>query len=569
MRILNELFKTNSFKSTNTSMSKNLSDLSGRKGLEKNLFEELGKAASASGTPSESDLELLRQEFLVGKSSVYGTVSFYDFLKPENQGKKVYVCNGSSCLTAGTQPALTAKLNNHFSKNEIGEMCCLGRCHENSSFHIDGHNYSGNDIDEISSIKEKKKFTAEKYNVGNKGTAILTAAYPAVSDYYSIFTDVLKKDATALLEELKLSGLRGRGGAGFSMAFKLDSCRNVKGATKFSVCNADEGDPGAYSDRYIMEERPHALLMGMMIAGFITGASFGVVYIRGEYPESIAIITDAISALRDAKLLGKNINGSGFDFEFKVIKAQGAYICGEETALLSSIEGQRPEVRTRPPYPTQQGLFNKPTVVNNVETLANLPFIMKYGGKAFAAIGTQKSTGTKLISLDGYFKRPGIYEVDMGTPLRTVIDELGGGYKSPVKAMHIGGPLGGLVPISKIDSLTVDFDSFAKEGFLLGHASVVCLPENFPLIAYIEHLFRFTAHESCGKCFPCRIGSTRGYEMVDKARTTDYKLDRELMNDLLETLETGSLCALGGGLPLPIKNALKYFDQELNQYFEK
>ena len=247
----------------------------------------------------------------------------------------------------------------------------------------------------------------------------------------------------------------------------------------------------------------------------------------------------------------------------------GAYICGEETALLSSIEGQRPEVRTRPPYPTQQGLFNKPTVVNNVETLANLPFIMKNGGKAYAAIGTPKSTGTKLVSLDGHFNRPGIYEVDMGTPLRKVIDELAGGFRTKVKAMHIGGPLGGLVPVSKIDELTVDFDSFSKAGFLLGHASVVCIPDDYPLIGYIEHLFRFTAHESCGKCFPCRIGSTRGYELVDKARTSDFKIDQTLFSDLLETLETGSLCALGGGLPLPVKNALRYFEDELSPYFKK
>jgi len=204
-----------------------------------------------------------------------------------------------------------------------------------------------------------------------------------------------------------------------------------------------------------------------------------------------------------------------------------------------------------------------------VETLANLPFIMKHGGKAFAFIGTAKSTGTKLISLDGHFNRPGIYEADMGTPLRKVIDDLGGGFRVPVKAMHIGGPLGGLVPIAKIDDLTIDFDSFASEGFLLGHASVVCIPENYPLINYIEHLFRFTAHESCGKCFPCRLGSTRGYEMIDKARNSDYKMDRVLMDDLLETLEVGSLCALGGGLPLPIKNALKYFEAELAPYFKK
>ena len=550
-------------------MSKNLSELSGRKGLSKNLFEELGIAAQHTGTPDLNSLEKLSASFLVGKSNLYGSVSFYDFLKPENQGKKVYVCNGSSCLTAGTQDKLLEKLGQHYKQEEIGEMCCLGRCHENSSFHIDGKNYSGNDIDQITSIKNDHTATRETYNVGSIGTPILTSPYGPVNTYYQIFKDCLQKPASQLLAELKDSGLRGRGGAGFSMAFKLESCRNQTDETKFIVCNADEGDPGAYSDRYIMEQRPHSLLMGMMIAGYIAGAKYGVVYIRGEYPESVDIINDAVADLRKANLLGENIEGSGFDYQFKVIKAQGAYICGEETALLSSIEGQRPEVRVRPPYPTQQGLFNKPTVVNNVETLANLPFIMSKGGKAFAAIGTQKSTGTKLISLDGFFNTPGIYEVDMGTPLKDVIYGLGGGFRSPVKAMHIGGPLGGLVPVSEIDKLTVDFDSFAREGFLLGHASVVCIPQDYPIIAYMEHLFRFTAHESCGKCFPCRLGSTRGYEMLAKAQNEDYKMDITLMRDLLETLETGSLCALGGGLPLPIKNAMKYFETELAPFFNK
>lgn len=550
-------------------MSKNISALSGRKGVEKNLFEELSRAASQTGTPTMDDLDKLREEFLVGKATVYGAVSFYDFLRPENKGKKVYVCNGSACMTAGTQEQVKNKLARHFSKDEIGEMCCLGRCHENNAFHIDGKNYSGKDIESLTSIQNKKTSTSERYQVGSKGAAILTSDYGDIKLYYGIFTKALKQSSESLLAALKDSGLRGRGGAGFSMAFKLESCLKAEGDTKFIVCNADEGDPGAFSDRYIMEQRPHAMLMGMMLAGYITGARYGVVYIRGEYPESVEIVKDAVQMLRNEKLLGENINGSTFNFEFKIIKAQGAYICGEETALLSSIEGQRPEVRVRPPYPTQIGLFNKPTVVNNVETLANLPYIFKEGGKKFAAIGTSKSTGTKLLSLDGHFNRPGIYEVDMGTPLRVVVDELGGGFRIPVKAMHIGGPLGGLVPVSKIDSLTVDFDSFAREGFLLGHASIVCIPQDYPLIAYLEHLFRFTAHESCGKCFPCRLGSTRGYEMIDKARTGSYKIDKNLMNDLLETLETGSLCALGGGLPLPIKNALKYFDTELAPYFEK
>lgn len=549
-------------------MSKNLSELSGRKGLQENLFEELGIAARATGTPDEETLEALAREYLIGNANLYGSVSFYDFLKPENKGKKVYVCNGSACLTAGTQPALLDKLSQHYTSDEIGEMCCLGRCHENSSFHIGGRNYSGQDIDHIDEIKSTSRRTIEKYNVGSIGTPILTAPYGSVDAYYTIFESCLKRDPVELLGELRESGVRGRGGAGFSMAFKLDSCRQQNSDIKFIVCNADEGDPGAFSDRYIMEQRPHSLLMGMMMAGYITGAAAGVVYIRGEYPESVDIITEAIADIRDKGFLGKNIKGSGFDFEFKVIKAQGAYICGEETALLSSIEGQRPEVRTRPPYPTQQGLFNRPTVVNNVETLANLPYIMQHGGKAFASIGTAKSTGTKLISLDSYFNTPGLYEVDMGTPLHDVVYKLGGGFRKPVKAMHIGGPLGGLVPVTEIPKLTVDFDSFAREGFLLGHASVVCIPEDFPIVQYIEHLFRFTAHESCGKCFPCRLGSTRGYEMLAKAQQGSYKIEKTLMTDLLETLETGSLCALGGGLPLPVKNAMKYFETELAPYFK-
>lgn len=549
-------------------MSKNISHLAGRKGLSNPLFEQLGRAAEATGTPSRAEMERLQEEFLIGKANVYGTVSFYDFMKAENQGKKVYVCNGSACLAANTQEGLKSQLKNHFPEAEIGEMCCLGRCHENSAFHYQGRNYSGAAAQQLPEIVKGGVAIADQYQVGHIGTPILTAPYPAVEEYYRLLADCFAMGPEGVLEQVQQSGLRGRGGAGFSMAFKLASCRAAASDTKFVVCNADEGDPGAYSDRYLMEERPHALLLGMMIAAYVIGARYGVLYIRAEYPESIAIIQQAVEELGRGGYLGENILGSGFDFDFKIIKAQGAYICGEETALLSSLEGQRPEVRVRPPYPTQQGLFNQPTVVNNVETLANLPFIVQNGGKAFAAVGTPKSTGTKLLSLDSFFHRPGIYEVDMGTPLQQVVEDLGGGFKQAVKAMHIGGPLGGLVPVGKINSLTVDFDSFAHEGFLLGHASVVCLPESFPIVQYLEHLFAFTAHESCGKCFPCRLGSTRGAEMLRKAQENGYQIDRQLMDDLLDTLERGSLCALGGGLPLPVKNALHYFQSELAPYFK-
>ena len=550
-------------------MSKNLGELAGRKGVHHNLFEELGIAARNEGSPSVEKMEELADQFLFGKANVYGAASFYDFLRPENKGKKVYCCNGSACLTAGTQPAVKEKLLRHFREEEIGDMCCLGRCHENSAFHLGGNNYSGEDIDRLPAILDKTAETTELYQVANVGPAVLTDTLPDPEKYYGLWQKALERTPDELLQELKLSGLQGRGGAGFPFAVKLDSCKQMDSPVKFIVCNADEGDPGAYSDRYLLEQQAHRVLLGMMIAGYITGAQTGVLYIRGEYPEAIRVTQKAIEETVRYQYSGKNIFGTPFHFQFKLIAAQGAYICGEETALLSSIEGQRPEVRVRPPYPVQQGLFNKPTVVSNVETLACVPWIIENGGPAFAAIGTEKTKGTKLVSLDGHFAQPGIYEVAMGTPLRVVTDELGGGFKTPVKALHIGGPLGGLVPVSKIDELTVDFETFAAKGFLLGHASVVCIPATFPLVQYLQHLFQFTAHESCGKCFPCRIGSTRGYEMLQKAQDSDYKIDRVLFDDLLETLQIGSLCALGGGLPLPVKNALQYFEEELSPYFKK
>lgn len=548
------------------SMSENLSELSGRKGLKDNLFDRLGKLAEPEGTPSQEDLQRLADEFLIGQANTFGTASFYDFLKPENKGKKVYVCNGTACLCAGTQEPLTNELKNHFKDEEIGHMTCLGRCHENRAFHIDGKNYSGHHH-KIADIIKKSGEQEDDYHVEALGSPILTAPFSSIDEYYAPFKAALEGDSDAVLDQIKQSNIRGRGGAGFPMGTKLEFCKQAPGDVKFIICNADEGDPGAYSDRYLLEHQPHSVLFGMLVSGYVTGAHHGVVYIRAEYPKSAEIIQKAIDDLRSKGLIGENINNSGFDFDFKVIRAQGSYICGEETALINSIEGQRPEVRVRPPYPAQRGLFNKPTVVNNVETLATLHFILEQGGDAWRKIGTDKSSGTKLICLDSFFNRPGMYEVEMGTPLATVVNDLGGGFKKPVKAMQIGGPLGGLVPVSRIDDLTVDFESFNKEGFLLGHASVVCVPEEFPLMKFIEHLFDFASYESCGKCFPCRLGTKRGQELATKALGSDYKIDQALFDDLLTTLEQGSLCAHGGGIPLPVRNALQYFEEELKPYF--
>ncbi len=548
-------------------MSKNLSELSGRQGLENNLFEVLGKSSNNNeGTVSEERLKEISDEFLVGKANTFGTITAYDFLKPENKGKKVYVCNGSACLCAGTQDQVKTELENHFKKEEIGHMCCLGRCYENSAFYYDGHNYSGGDISNIAEIKSDSK-PARKYNV--KATKeVLTESYSDFNTHYGLLEGVLKQSPEQVLENIKASNIRGRGGAGFPMGVKWDFCRQEESDVKFIICNADEGDPGAYSDRYLLEERPHSVLFGMMVGGYCIGAEKGILYIRAEYPESVEIVQKAIDELRANNYLGENILGSGFNFDFKVIEAKGAYICGEETALINSIEGQRPEVRTRPPFPAQQGLFNKPTIVNNVETLAAVHWIVKNGGETYSKLGTEKSSGTKLVCLDSFFNNPGLYEVEMGESMNTVINQLGGGFKEPVKALHIGGPLGGMVPTSKISELSLDFESFKNAGFLLGHASVVSIPEKMPMIEYLRHLMEFAADESCGKCFPCRLGTTRGEELFAKAINEDFKIKRELLNDLLETLEAGSLCAHGGGIPLPVKNALTYFEDELGAYLE-
>jgi NADH-quinone oxidoreductase subunit F len=553
-------------------MSRNLSSLSFRQGAEKNLFERMVAAAEDSGTAEKAGfVQSLGKESLFGDAITLGAVSFYDFLKKENEGKRVFMCNGSACLCAGTQDGLQGRLEGFFKKEEIGHICCLGRCHEGGAFQYGGKNYSGQSGEALERLFATGAGDAEdRYAVVSPlQPAVLTAPFPGLEAYYAPFRELLKRDRDWPQAELKESGLRGRGGAGFPLHLKWQSCRESPGAVKYIVCNADEGDPGAYIDKYLMEERPHSVLLGMMVAGWLTGAETGILYIRAEYPESVRIIDAAIAQLYAAGLLGRDIAGSGFNFALKTIKGAGAYICGEETALLASIEGQRPEVRTRPPFPTVEGLFRRPTVVNNVETFANLHAILTLGGKGYASIGTAKSTGPKLVSLDSHFVRPGIYEVAMGTPLRELVD-LAGGWKVPVKAIQVGGPLGGIVPVMAIDSLTVDFESFKNAGFLLGHAGVVSIPETFPMIEYIEHLFKFTADESCGKCFPCRLGSTRGKELVAKARSDEqFRISRELMDDLLDTMEQTSLCALGGGVPLPIKNALQHFGDEMKSYFSE
>ena len=546
-------------------MSRNISLLSGKKDDKNSLFGKI------SVSPNETSDAQLAGEYNLGVSTIHSTKSFYDFLSEDFKNKKDYVCTGSACMCRGTQEDVTQKLKSKFGQDAVGEMICLGRCYENSAFYYNGENYSGDDINQLDEIIDGKHKSTSYTMRSFSDTSFLVEneAFSTFKDFKDLLETCFQTDKNDLINTLKDSGLRGRGGAGFPTGMKWEFCSDQDAPAKYVVCNADEGDPGAYSDRYLLEEQALKVLFGMVICGYIIGSKQGFMYIRGEYPESIDITNETLAKLRDLNLLGNNILGSGFDFDMNVVEGQGAYICGEETALIASIEGRRAEVDVRPPFPVVEGLYKKPTVVNNVESLAAVALIFKHGSDSYKNIGNGRSLGTKLISLDGHFNNPGLYEVDLGTPLSRIIDEIGGGFNEDIKAIQIGGPLGGIVPVDILRSLTLDFEVFADAGFLLGHASFVCIPRSFSAVEYAKHLFAFTAHESCGKCFPCRLGSTRGKEMLGSAIDDNQKFSEELIYDLLETMEVGSLCALGGGLPLAIRNLLEHCGDEFKPLMEK
>ena len=544
-------------------MSKNISKLSGRIGLKNNLFQKISERSLNS--KKDEGMKTLADEYNMGVSTIHGAESFYEFLRPSHREKKAFICNGSACLCAGTQKNLINKLESKLGKDKVGTMFCLGYCYENHAFHYDGENYAGQDINNIDQIIKgenikQKKFASKSFA---STSFLMDEKLLNIEQFKKLLEKFINTDKKEIVKSLLDSNLCGRGGAGFPTGMKWDFCGREKSEKKYIVCNADEGDSGAFSDRYLLEDQPLKVLFGMIICGYVIGSDEGVLYIRGEYPKSIESINGSINSLKNSKLIGKNILGTDFSFDLNICIGQGAYICGEETALIASIEGRRAEVDVRPPFPVTEGLYKKPTVVNNVETLAAATGILIHGSDKFSSIGNKKSAGTKLVCFDSFFNNPGVYEIDMCTPMKKVINNIGGGFKEPVKALQIGGPLGGVVPIEVAEKLNLDFQEFMNAGFMLGHGSIVSIPKNFKMIEYIHHLFEFTAEESCGKCFPGRIGSYRGKEMFDQALNKSHKIPMKILNDLLKTMKEGCLCALCGAIPVPISNILKYFGDEI------
>ena len=544
-------------------MSKNISNLSGRIGLKNNLFQKISERSLKS--KNDSGIKEIAEEYKMGVSTIHGAESFYEFLRPSHREKKAFVCNGSACMCAGTQEPLKKKLKEKLGDDKVGEMFCLGHCYENHAFHYDGENYAGKDINQIDKIIKGENIKQDKYISKSFATTsfLMDDKLSNIDQVKNNLKKFLNTDKKEIVNSLLSSNLTGRGGAGFPTGMKWDFCSKAKSEKKYVVCNADEGDSGAFSDRYLLEDQPLKVLFGMIICGYVIGSNEGVLYIRGEYPKSIEAINGSINELKNAGLLGEKILGTNFSFDLNICIGQGAYICGEETALIASIEGRRAEVDVRPPFPVTEGLYKKPTVVNNVETLAAATGILLNGADKFSAIGNKKSAGTKLVCLDSFFNNPGVYEIDMGTPMKKIFEEFGGGLKEDIKAFQIGGPLGGVVPASEIEKLNLDFQEFTAAGFMLGHASVVSIPKNFSMAEYIHHLFEFSAEESCGKCFPGRLGSYRGKEMFDQLKKGTSKIPIKLLNELLITMKKGCLCALCGAIPTPIMNILKYFGDEM------
>ena len=544
-------------------MSKNISNLSGRIGLKNNLFQKISERSLAS--TNDNGMKEIADQYNVGVSTIHGAESFYEFLRPAHREKKAFVCNGSACMCAGTQGPLKKKLQEKLGEDKIGEMFCLGHCYENHAFHYDGENYAGKDINKIDEIIKGKEIKQEKFFSKSyaKTSFLMDDKLSNLDQFKQLFEKVIKIDTKEIIKSLLDSNLTGRGGAGFPTGMKWNFCGKTKSEKKYVVCNADEGDSGAFSDRYLLEDQPLKVLFGMVICGYVIGSNEGVLYIRGEYPKSIEAINGSINSLKEAGLLGENILGTSFSFDLNICIGQGAYICGEETALIASIEGRRAEVDVRPPFPVTEGLYKKPTVVNNVETLAAATGILIHGADKFSSIGNKKSAGTKLVCLDSFFNNPGVYEIDMGTPIKNIFNDIGGGFKEAIKALQIGGPLGGVVPLTEAEKLNLDFQEFTEAGFMLGHGSIVSIPKNFPMVEYIHHLFEFSAEESCGKCFPGRLGSYRGKEMFDQFKNKSTKIPLKLLNELLVTMQKGCLCALCGAIHTPIMNILKYFGDEL------
>ncbi|MGB4491503.1 MAG: NADH-quinone oxidoreductase subunit NuoF, partial [Halanaerobiales bacterium] len=514
----------------------------------------------------------------------------------------VLICTGTGCVSSGAgklKEKLTAELEERGLQKEIKvvDTGCHGFCEKGPIVIVypEGVFYCQVTEDDINDIVEehllkgriverllyKEPLTEESIPSYNdidfykkqKRIALANCGrinpesineYIAVGGYEALGKALTEMTPDEVIAEVKNAGLRGRGGAGFPTGLKWELTRREESDKKYLICNADEGDPGAFMDRSLLEGDPHKIIEGMVIAAYAIGADEGYIYVRAEYPLAIHRLEVALEQAAELGLLGENILGSGFNFTLNIKKGAGAFVCGEETALMASIEGKRGMPRPKPPFPSVSGLWGKPTNINNVETFANVPYIISQGAAAYSAIGTEKSKGTKVFALTGKINNTGLVEVPMGITLREIIYDIGGGLRDgkDLKAVQTGGPSGGCIPADLLD-LPIDYESLTEVGAMMGSGGMVVMDDSTCMVDVARFFLSFTQSESCGKCTPCREGTKRMLEILDRICAGEGREgDLELLEELGQHIKETSLCQLGGSAPNPVLSTLKYFRAE-------
>jgi len=566
-----------------------------------NLVQVLREIHKGQNYITSKQLEEVAQKLDIPLSKVYGVSTFYTLLSPKPKGKYVLrICSSAPCYMAGSENLL--KYLKDKLKIQEGETSadglftlestgCLGICAVAPAIMVNDRVYGDLNIQKLDQIIErrkrgkieKEKFVSLGANIlGNKeGRIVLQNCgiinpesieeYKLKGGYTALSKAIKEMTPQEVINEVKDSKLVGRGGAAFPTGLKWEFSFRATKKPKYIICNADEGEPGTFKDRLVLENDPHKIVEAMVIAGYAVGAEYGYIYIRGEYNLSIERIKQAIDKAREQNYLGKNILGTKFSFDIEIREGAGAYICGDETALMESIEGKRGEPRLKPPYPPTSGLWNKPTVINNVETLANIPSIILKGADWYNKIGLAESTGTKVLTLLGDIKNQGAVEVPMGTNLKDILYDIGGGIKEgkKLKMVQLGGPSGSCFTPDMID-ISLDYKILSQTGLTLGSGVVLVLNEDRCIVDAVRNMAHFFRHESCGKCTPCREGTNMIYTLLTKiALGKGENNDLETLKLLGETMKDASFCGLGQSAPNSLLDTLKLFTNEYAQHIQK
>jgi NADH:ubiquinone oxidoreductase subunit F (NADH-binding)/NADH:ubiquinone oxidoreductase subunit E len=536
-------------------------------------IDRLRGLAEQSGMITANDERVVASDLHVPVAAVHGAATFFDDLAPTPRGRRhVRVCEGTSCFASDrgkhvseVEQALGVSTGSCREDGAVSLQAvrCTGFCYAAPAL-LDGDTpHAGPDI--AAQLTSGKAGDPPPIPVSAVAESVLLGGILGKADPWQEWPEIIRSwPPPRLIAEVAASGLLGRGGAGYPAAAKWAAAAGGP-PPRYVVGNGDEGDPGSFCDRILMEQDPHRVLAGLAYAAHATGAERGYVYVRSEYPAAVQTMREAVAEATAAGHLGHELHSTTTTFEVEVVEGAGSYVAGEETALLHALEGRRGAVRPRPPYPTRSGLLGAPTVVNNVETLSAVPWIVAHGGTAYARLGVAPETGTKLVCLNEAFTAPGVYEIELGIPIRTIVDDLGGGLRDErlLRAVQIGGPLGGFLSPDELDVPLLD-SALVPYGVALGHASIIAIDDRVPAAELLRHIWSFAAAESCGTCAPCRIGSGRGVELADRILAGDRSALRE-QQPLLHTLSTASMCAFGRSVPGSVRSLLRVYAEELSE----